>query len=81
MRGALPWLSFPVAYIAYTLIRGAIVDWYPYFFVNPHRAGGYLAVAASCLAIGVGMIGLIALIAWAGNRRGQAPSAAPAATA
>jgi hypothetical protein len=66
------WLSFPIVYIAYTLIRGAIVDWYPYFFVNPHRSGGYLAVAGSCLAIGAGMIGLIALITWAGNRRGSA---------
>lgn len=69
LRRTLLWLSFPVAYIAYTLIRGAIVDWYPYFFVNHHHAGGYPAVAAGCLAIGVGMIGLIALITWAGNRR------------
>lgn len=72
LRDTLLWLSFPLAYIAYTLIRGAIVNWYPYFFVNPHHSGGYLAVAGGILAIGVGMIGLILLITWAGNRRGQA---------
>jgi hypothetical protein len=71
LRSALLWLSFPLLYIAYTVIRGAIVNWYPYFFVNPHHAGGYLAVTVGCLAIGLGMIGLILLITWAGNRRGQ----------
>jgi hypothetical protein len=72
LRRTLQWLSFPILYIAYTLIRGAIVDWYPYFFVNPHHSGGYPAVAARCLAIGAGMIGLIARITWAGNRRASA---------
>ena len=28
------WLIYPVAYGAYSLIRGAIVDWYPYPFLN-----------------------------------------------
>jgi hypothetical protein len=78
-RSALLWLSFPLAYIAYTLIRGAIVNWYPYFFVNPHHAGGYLAVAGGCLAIGMGMIGLILLITWAGNRRTVAVGRVPPA--
>jgi hypothetical protein len=72
VRSTLRWLSFPVLFITYTLIRGAIVDWYPYFFVNPDHSGGYLAVVGGCLAIGVGMIGLILAITWVGNRRGQA---------
>ena len=71
LRSALLWLCFPLTYVAYTLIRGSLVDWYPYFFVNPNHSGGYLAVAVGCLAIGVGMIGLILLIVWVGNRRGQ----------
>jgi hypothetical protein len=72
LRSTLRWLSFPLVYIAYTLIRGAIVNWYPYFFVDPHRSGGYLRVAGDCLAIGVGMIGLILAITWVGNRRAAA---------
>jgi hypothetical protein len=81
LRSTLLWLSFPLVYIAYTLIRGAIVNWYPYFFVNPHRSGGYLAVAGGVLAIGAGMIGLIALVTWAGNRRGQTATVSRAAAA
>ncbi|HEY7961708.1 MAG TPA: Pr6Pr family membrane protein [Solirubrobacteraceae bacterium] len=69
LRRTLLWLSFPIVYIVYTLTRGAIVNWYPYFFVNPNHSGGYLAVAAGVLVIGAGMIGLIVLITWAGNRR------------
>ncbi len=62
-------MIFPLLYIVYTLIRGAVVDWYPYFFVNPHRSGGYLLVAGDCLAVGAGIAGLILATAWAGNRR------------
>jgi hypothetical protein len=62
------WMAFPVLYVLYTLARGAIVGWYPYFFVNPHRAGGYLLVAGDCLAVGIGIITLIAVTTWAGNR-------------
>ncbi len=81
LRETLRWMSFPVLYIAYTLIRGAVVDWYPYFFVDPHESGGYLRVAVSCLAIGAGMIALIAAITWVGNRRGAATGASQPAPA
>ena len=30
----LKWLSFPLAYFIYSLIRGKIVNWYPYPFVD-----------------------------------------------
>jgi hypothetical protein len=63
------WMAFPLLYILYTLTRGAIVGWYPYFFVNPHRNGGYLIVASDCLAVGIGIAALIALTTWAGNHR------------
>ncbi len=69
LRETLVWLAFPIVYVAYTIIRGAIIDWYPYFFVNPHRHGGYLLVAADCTAITVGILGLIVATTWVGNRR------------
>ena len=68
-RTVVLWMAFPVLYILYTLARGAIVDWYPYFFVNPHRGGGYLVVAGDCLGVGIGIIALILATTWAGNRR------------
>lgn len=63
------WMVFPLLYIIYTLARGAIVNWYPYPFVNPHRSGGYLLVAGDVLAVGIGIIALIVVTTWAGNRR------------
>ncbi|UYN91898.1 MAG: Pr6Pr family membrane protein [Anaerolineales bacterium] len=45
------WMLFPLAYLAYTLTRGAAVNWYPYPFLNPANVGGYGIVALYCLAI------------------------------
>lgn len=73
-RTVVLWMAFPLLYIIYTLARGTIVNWYPYLFVNPHRGGGYLLVAGDCLAVGSGIIALIALTTWAGNRRGALAS-------
>ncbi|QIK74049.1 hypothetical protein G7070_17230 [Propioniciclava coleopterorum] len=47
------WLAFPVAYLAYTLLRGPLVDWYPYPFLDPRGPGGYGAVALSCALVAV----------------------------
>ena len=71
-RTVVLWMAFPLLYIVYTLARGAVVNWYPYFFVNPHRSGGYLLVAGDCLAVGVGILALIAATTWAGNLRHDA---------
>ena len=38
------WMVFPVVYLVYSLVRGPIVDWYPYPFLDP-ATGGYGAVA------------------------------------
>jgi len=73
-RTVVLWMAFPLLYIIYTLARGAIVSWYPYLFVNPHRSGGYLLVAGDCLAVGIGIIALIATTTWAGNHRREALS-------
>ncbi|MFZ2052340.1 MAG: Pr6Pr family membrane protein [Solirubrobacteraceae bacterium] len=68
-RTVVLWMAFPLLYVLCTLARGAIVGWYPYFFVNPHRSGGYLLVAGDCLAVGIGIVALVLTTTWAGNRR------------
>ncbi len=45
------WTIFPLLYLAYTLIRGAIVGFYPYPFLNPAHTEGYFGVALYCVAI------------------------------
>ncbi|HEY0451541.1 Pr6Pr family membrane protein [Actinophytocola sp.] len=68
MARSLWWLAFPAAYLAYTLVRGAIVDWYPYPFLDP-RPRGYPHVITMSVGIAVAF-GVAALaVGWAGNRR------------
>ncbi len=47
-RQTLWWMVFPAAYLVYSLLRGAAVGWYPYPFLNPALAGGYIGVALYC---------------------------------
>lgn len=61
------WLSFPLLYVIYTLIRGPIAHWYPYPFLDPNEPGGYGRVFVYCLGITIGMSLLVLLIGWAGN--------------
>lgn len=58
---------FPLAYLAYSLIRGADLDWYPYPFLNPAN-GGYGTVAVTCVFIAVGFIAMTLLIMFLGNK-------------
>jgi hypothetical protein len=66
----LAWLVYPAAWLAYTLVRGEIVDWYPYPFVDVSRLGygGVLARAAGLtVAFALGAAALL----WLGNRRAR----------
>lgn len=69
LRAVLAWMAFPLLYIAYTLIRGPLAHWWPYFFVNPHHSGGYLWVAGSVLTIGIGQIAMALAIVAAARLR------------
>lgn len=63
-RYALVWTIYPLAYLAYSLVRGPIIDWYPYPFLNPDEVGGYPGVAAYCVGIFCGFVLFTALILW-----------------
>jgi hypothetical protein len=49
-RRRLIWLAYPLAYVAYSLIRGHVVDWYPYPFLDPGPRG-YTGVIQSSIGI------------------------------
>lgn len=82
-RRALPWravgivLVFPLAWTAYTLVRGPLVVnpvtgdpwWYPYPFLNPHGPGGWPSVAIYVVVISIAFVVVGALVVWAGRRR------------
>jgi hypothetical protein len=79
---ALAWLAFPLLYLAYSLSRGAAVDWYPYPFLDPrHPGGGYGRVALYCVVLAV-LMALLALVVaaigrWRAARRGGDRSPRP----
>lgn len=62
---------FPVLWAAYTLIRGPVVDWYPYPFLDPANSeNGYLSVAFYVILIAAIMVGVGAAGIWV-TRRGE----------
>ncbi|RYY71111.1 MAG: hypothetical protein EOO13_04285 [Chitinophagaceae bacterium] len=38
-RNGISWLVFPTVYLIYSMIRGSIVHWYPYPFLNAEKSG------------------------------------------
>ena len=67
-RQTLYWLIYPLLYLVYCLIRGAIVGFYPYPFLNPAKIGGYGVVALYCVGIFVLFLVFGLVLQWLGNR-------------
>ncbi|MDJ1114022.1 Pr6Pr family membrane protein [Microbacterium dauci] len=92
MRRALRWraifviLSFPIAWIVYTLIRGPfVVDptdgvafWYPYPFLNPNGVNGWGGVGAYIVGIALAFVAVGALVVWIGRLRARRAAASVA---
>jgi hypothetical protein len=55
------WMSliFPLSWLAFTLIRGAITPWYPYPFIDVTQLG-YARALLNCLWVAILMLGLAA---------------------
>lgn len=66
-RDVLASLVFPIAWLGYTLVRGAITGFYPYPFLDADIEG-YVAVSVVSLGIAALFAGLAAL-AWLGDGR------------
>jgi hypothetical protein len=73
-RSVLLAMTFPSAYLIYVILRGAVIAWYPYPFLNPAKVGGYGGVAMYACGIAAAFV----LAAWAllaaGNRVAGAKS-------
>jgi hypothetical protein len=76
-RSAIPWrrlwlvLVYPLAWGGFTMIRGSIVGWYPYFFLDPGQVSGPLEFAAYSGAILLVITGLAAALIAVTRRRRQ----------
>lgn len=63
---AIYWLFFPLLWLMFTLLRGAISGWYPYPFLDP-AVTGHLGVFLSCVAITAGFVVAGFLVLMMGN--------------
>ena len=68
-RDALPWTIYPLAYLAWSMVRGQLDGWYPYEFIDPAEAGGWGAVAINVAGITVGFLALGLLVVWVSHLR------------
>jgi hypothetical protein len=67
-KARLPWktlawvLVVPSLWGAFTLIRGSIVGWYPYFFLDPAQVSGPLETVLYCLVAVLLFTGIAAIL-------------------
>lgn len=54
------WLIFPIGYLVWSLARGAVDGWYPYYFIDAGKLG-YAVMARNALAI-TALFALVALV-------------------
>lgn len=67
------WAAFPLTYLVYSLIRGDIVSWYPYPFINAAKLG-YGRVAINSLLVLVVFLVFSSLFIGITRLRGQSSS-------
>jgi hypothetical protein len=63
--------AYPLAWVAFTLVRGFATGWFPYPFLEP--ATGFVSVCGYIVGIAVFIIGVGALAVWVSRvgRRGS----------
>ncbi len=66
---SLTWLIYPLAWLAYTALRGLATGWYPYPFLNPANGGPARVTGTVAAIVAFGAI-LCAIVAASGRRRG-----------
>lgn len=71
-RDALTALAWPVAWLAWTLVVGAVSGWYPYPFLDVGATGAG-SVAVTCVGVTVLLLGLAAVLSWLDRRMPPTP--------
>lgn len=55
-KAVLTWVALPMMYVLYTLVRGSLVNWYPYPFLDPSLSS-YNQVIGTSVVIAIFVIG------------------------
>lgn len=66
VRRAMVWLIIPVVYLTYSEVRGSVVHWYPYPFLDP-RPHGVVHVVVYCVGVAVAFVAVAAAVALLGD--------------
>jgi hypothetical protein len=66
-RDPLIWAAYPLAYLAYALVRGGIDGHYPYYFLDVDKTG-WMAVIGNATAIAAGFLIAGCLVVWLDRR-------------
>ncbi len=69
VRVSLAWLLYPVAYFAYSMLRGFFNGWYPYPFLQPGYWHGYDGVLLNAVIVLAMMVPIALAVGWIGTRR------------
>jgi hypothetical protein len=65
----LAWLSYPVAFLAFSWIRGGIDGWYVYDFLDPTLDGGWATVLGATTQVLIAFLAVSVAVHVAGNAR------------
>ena len=77
-------LVYPSLWLVYTLVRGADVGWYPYFFLDEAQVGGAAGVVAYCALVLVIFVAITAVLVAVNRalwRRARGRRGSPSGTA
>lgn len=61
-KNAIQWLIYPIIYMIYALIHGAITNWYPYPFVDVNELGYNRSLINAMIVLGIIFLLSLALI-------------------
>ena len=63
-KDSVKWILFPAAYLVYTLIRGKMVEWYPYPFLNAVNLGYQRVLLNIAVMLSIFLVAGMILIAF-----------------
>ena len=71
-------MLYPFRWLVFTLVRGAVISWYPYPFIDVTQLG-YGKTSLNCFWVSLLLFGLAAGATALDARLGPSPNQAPAA--
>lgn len=75
-RETLVWTMYPLLFLGYSLIRGPVVAWYPYDFVDPDAVGGYGGVTMYSIGF-LAMTAVVATLSRVAGHRNRVSTSEP----